>query len=335
VASVVTEGSATIVKAKIALEEHFMAPALQSYWEPTVKDMPRERYDQVLARLSDFGEMRLAAMDRAGIGRVVLSLSGPGVQAERDAAVAVRKAREANDFLAKEIEKRPTRYSGFAHLALQDPVEAADELERCMRDLKFCGAMINGHTNGQYLDHPSLNPFWERAEALDAPIYLHPADPLMPHAGYSGYKALTRATWGWTVETATHALRLVFGGVFDRFPKATLVLGHMGETQPFQLWRFDSRAAIYGAKLARKPSEYIRQNMFVTISGVFSAAPLHCAIAALGHDRVLFSADYPFESPADAGDFMDTVALDEEVRKDIAFRNAERLLRLSDSQSNA
>lgn len=312
----------------IALEEHFMMPALQEYWEPTVQDMPRERYGQVLACLTDFGEMRLTAMDRAGIRRAVLSLSGPGVQAERATAVAVRRAKEANDFLAREIEKRPDRYAGFAHLALQDPDAAAAELERCVCDLKFCGAMINGHTNGQYLDDPALNPLWERAEALGAPIYLHPADPVTPHPGLVGYKALARATWGWTAETATHALRLVFGGVFDRFPRAVLVLGHMGETLPYQLWRFDSRARIYGAKLARKPSDYIRENMAITISGVFSAEPLNCALAALGHDRVMFSADYPFESPAEAGDFLDTVALDEGVRADISFRNAQRLLRL-------
>src|SRR5215831_1994791 len=119
---------------------------------------------------------------------------------------------------------------------------AADELERCMRELKFCGAMINGHTNGQYLDHPSLFPFWERAEALGATIYLHPADPVAPAPALEGYAGLRRATWDWGFETGSHALRLVFGGVFDRFPRAKLALGHLGETLPFLLWRFDSRA---------------------------------------------------------------------------------------------
>src|SRR5262249_40268824 len=137
---------------KIALEEHFLSPDLVDYWRPTVADVDPAILARVTARLTDFGDLRLDAMDRGGILRAVLSVAGPGVQAERDAATAARRARAANDFLAREIEKRPSRYSGFAHLALQDAQAAADELERCMRDLKFCGAMINGHTNGQYLD---------------------------------------------------------------------------------------------------------------------------------------------------------------------------------------
>ena len=197
-------------------------------------------------------------MDRAGIARSVLSIAGPGVQSERDVATARRRAREANDFLAREIDKRPDRYSGFAHLPMQDPHAAADELERSMRELKFCGAMINGHTNGQYLDHPSLQPFWERAEALQATIYIHPTDPIAPSPALDGYDGLRRATWEWGFETGSHALRLVFGGLFDRFPRARLALGHLGETLPFLLWRFDSRAKLYGVKLAKKPSDYIK-----------------------------------------------------------------------------
>ena len=152
------------------------------------------------------------------------------MQAERDTATAIRTAKSGNDFLAKEIQKRPDRYSGFAHLPMQDAKAAADELERCVKELKFCGAMINGHTNGQYLDHPSLSPFWERAEALGTLIYIHPTDPVSVAPVLQGHPGLRRATWEWTFETGSHALRLVFGGVFDRFPKARLGLGHMGET---------------------------------------------------------------------------------------------------------
>src|SRR6185312_16385233 len=165
---------------KIALEEHFLCPGFEDYWKLTVGDVDPAIYSQVVGRLSDFGELRLAAMDRAGIARSVLSLAGPGVQVEPDAKIACRKARDANDFLAREIEKRPDRYYGFAHLPMQDARAAADELERCQRELKFCGAMINGHTNGQYLDHPSLQPFWDRAQALGAAIYIHPTDPVTP-----------------------------------------------------------------------------------------------------------------------------------------------------------
>jgi len=314
---------------KIALEEHFLCPGFEDYWRSTVGNVDPKILSQVVARLSDFGEQRLTSMDGAGIDRAVLGLAGPGVQSEPDAATAVRKARAANDFLAREVERRPDRYAGFAHLPMQDPAAAAGELERCMRELKFCGAMINGHTNGQYLDHPSLHPFWERAEALGALIYIHPTDPIAPSPALDGHNGLRRATWEWGFETGSHALRLVFSGLFDRFPRAKVALGHLGETLPYLLWRFDSRAKLYGVKLAKPPSEYIKRNIAVTTSGMCSAEPLACAISALGADRVMFAADYPFESAEEAGHFADTVALSEKVRADICFNNATRLLGLS------
>ena len=313
---------------KIALEEHFLAPGFEEYWAPTVGNIERPIYDQVLAQLTDFGDRRLDAMDRAGIERCVLSLSGPGVQIERDAAVARRKASEVNDLLAGEIQKRPGRYSGFAHLPMQDVAAAAGELERCVRDLGFCGALINGHTNGQYLDDPVFYPFWARVEETGAPIYLHPADPVSTYPAIAGCDGLKRAMWEWGVETGSHALRLVLGGVFDRFPNVTLVLGHLGETLPYLLWRFDSRAKIYGLKLKKRPSEYIREHTCVTTSGMFSAAPLLCAIGTLGAGRVMFSVDYPFESAEEAGAFIDNVPLDGRTRMDVCFNNAEKLLGL-------
>ena len=313
---------------KIALEEHFLCPGFEDYWNPTAADLPTAIREDKLVRLTEFGGRRLEAMDQAGIARAVLGLAGPGVQVERDGGTAVRNARAANDFLAGEVQKRPDRYSGFAHLPMQDAGAATDELERCMRDLNFCGAMINGHTNGQYLDHPSLAPFWERAEALGSLIYLHPADPVTPAPVLEGHKGLRRATWEWTFETGSHALRLIFGGLFDRFPRARIGLGHLGETLPFLLWRFDSRAGpdFYAIKLARRPSEYFRDNFVVTTSGMCSAEPLNCTIAALGHERIMFGADYPFEKAQEAGHFIDSVALSDDVRADICFRNAERLV---------
>jgi 2,3-dihydroxybenzoate decarboxylase len=316
---------------KIALEEHFLCPGFEEYWRGTIATIDPNIAAKLLTRLSDFGDIRLEAMDRAGITRAVLSISGPGVQNEPDVATAVRRAREANDFLAREVTKRPGRYSGFAHLAMQDPRAAADELERAIRELKFCGAMINGHTNGLYLDHPSLAPFWERAEALNATIYIHPADPVSPAPVLDGYEGLRRATWEWGFETGSHALRLVFSGLFDRYPRARVALGHLGETLPFLLWRFDSRAKLYGVKLGKRPSDYIRQNFVVTTSGMCAAEPLDCTIAALGADRVMFAADYPFEQAEEAGKFMDETPLPEGVREDIAFNNAFSHLGLSSS----
>jgi 2,3-dihydroxybenzoate decarboxylase len=215
---------------------------------------------------------------------------------------------------------------------MQDANAAADELERCVTELKFCGAMINHHTNGQYLDHPSLAPFWERAEALDTLIYLHPADPVSVAPVLQGHPGLRRATWEWGFETGSHALRLIFGGVFDRFPRARLGLGHLGETLPYLLWRFDSRAGpdFYNVPLKKPPSHYIKENIVVTTSGMCSAEPLNCCIAALGHERIMFGADHPFENAVEAGHWFDGVALDEAVRADIACNNASRLLRLPD-----
>ena len=144
----------------------------------------------------------------------------------------------------------------------------------------------------------------------------------------AGHRALRRATWEWTVETGTHALRLVFGGVFDRFPRARLAMGHLGETLPYLLWRFDSRAKLYGVKLAKAPSQYIKDNILVTTSGMCAAEPLTCAISALGADRVMFAADYPFESPKEAAEFIDHAPLAEGLRADICFNNAARLFGL-------
>jgi len=313
---------------KIALEEHFLSPGFEDYWLPTMGNVDRKAVDALLGRLKDFGDARLEGMESAGIARSVLSISGPGVQGERDIATARRRAAEANDFLAGEIAKRPDRYSGFGHLPMQDAGAAADELERCIRELKFCGAMINGHTNGQYLDHSSLFPFWERAEALGATIYIHPTDPVSPAPALAGVEGLRRATWEWGFETGSHALRLVFSGLFDRFPRASVALGHLGETLPYLLWRFDSRAKLYGVKLGKKPSDYIKENFVVTTSGMCSAEPLNCALAALGNDRVMFAADYPFEQMSEAGAFLDAVTLPEGTREAVAFRNAARAFKL-------
>jgi 2,3-dihydroxybenzoate decarboxylase len=313
---------------KIALEEHFLCPGFEDYWYPTVADVAPEPRDILLRKLRDFGDERLQAMDGGGIEHAILSLSGPGVQVEKDTSVAIANARKANDYLAEQVAKRPDRYSGFAHLALQDGHAAADELSRCVTTFGFKGALINGNTHGIYLDDPSIEPLWERAQDLGVPLYLHPGDPVSQMPVLDGHKGLKRATWEWTVETGSHALRVVFGGVFDKYPRATFVLGHLGETLPYLLWRFDSRAKLYGLKFERTPSRYIRENMAVTLSGMYSREPLLCALAALGEDRVMFSADYPFESAAEAGAFMDEVELSPAQREAVAFGNASRLFKL-------
>jgi len=270
-------------------------------------------------------------MDDIGQERAVLSLAGPGVQAEKVTEIATRKAAECNDFLAEEIAKQPDRYAGFAHLAVQDPKAAADELERSVKELGLVGAMINGSTNGTYLDDDRISPLWERAADLDVPIYIHPNNPADVPFMYQGHPELWGPVWSWTVETGSHALRLIFSGVFDRYPGAKLILGHMGETLPYQLWRFDSRWEISNRKdmmIEHAPSTYLKRNIWCTTAGVCSDAPLRCALDALGEDRVMFSVDYPFEKAIDAGDWIDAAPISKTERIKVCHDTAKALLRL-------
>ncbi|GGC92780.1 amidohydrolase family protein [Chelatococcus reniformis] len=316
---------------KIALEEHFILPSLLPHMLAAMPLVTPEASRALVDAMSDFGERRLAAMDAAGIEIAVLSISGPGVQAEADAARAVDLARDANDFLAEAIAGRSDRYRGFAHLAMQDVPAATAELRRCVRDLGFVGSLVNGHTQGVYLDDARYDPFWEVMQELDVPLYLHPGDSyVLPHV-LQGAPELRKPTWEWTIEMSSHFLRLVFAGVFDRFPRLKIVLGHMGETLPYTLWRLDSRAALITGKrpLKLKPSDYLRRNLFVTTSGQCDDVPLIAAISALGADNVLFSADYPYEDSAVAGQFVDNAAIDEATREKVARLNAVRLMNLT------
>ncbi|RMH47989.1 MAG: amidohydrolase [Alphaproteobacteria bacterium] len=319
---------------KIALEEHFIHPDFLDYFATTAVNISPALFGKAREALMDFGARRLEAMDRIGVRKAVLSLAGPGVQVERRVDTALRRAREVNDFLAEQIARRPDRYGGFAHLAVQDPRAAADELERCVRELGMQGAMINGQTGGMYLDDDRCSPLWERAADLGAPIYLHPGNPPERVAMYHDHPELWGPLWSWTVETATHALRLITAGVFDRFPGAKLILGHMGETLPFLLWRLDSRWEICNRgemRLASPPSAYLRRNVWVTTSGVCDNPPLRCAIDALGRDRVMFSVDYPFERPEEAGAWIEAAPLDGDERRLVCHDNAAALMGLGDA----
>jgi len=316
---------------KIALEEHFMHPDFVDYWATTAPNISPNLFGKARAALEDFGETRLQAMDAIGIEKSILSLAGPGVQVEKRTDTAVRLAREVNDYLADQIAKRPDRYGGFAHLAMQDPTEASDELERCVTQLGMQGAMINGQTGGCYLDDDRYAPFWERVSALKVPIYIHPNNPPEREDMYRDHDELWGPVWSWTVETATHALRLVFAGVFDRHSGARLILGHLGETLPYMLWRLDSRWDISNRgekRLKLPPSEYFRRHVWITTSGMCADAPLRCAVDMMGADRVMFAVDYPFEQAAEAGEWIDSAPITKEERQKICSGTASDLLRL-------
>jgi 2,3-dihydroxybenzoate decarboxylase len=315
---------------KIALEEHFMAPDFQEYAKVFLKNIDEASQRELTRKLEDFDEVRLQEMDSAGIDLVILSQSGPGVQAEPDTALAISRARQNNDFLAQQIARHPTRYAGFATLPMQDPQAAARELQRTVRELQFKGSLVNGHTLGVYYDDRAYDPFWEMMQELDVPMYLHPINAYQQPYAFNGHPELTGATWGWGVETGTHALRMLFGGVFDRFPRLKLIIGHMGEALPFLRWRYDSRFAVYphGVKLDRKPSEYFGSNILITTSGVCSAPSLIGAIGEMGAEAVMFSVDYPYESTEAAAQFIEEAPLDEKTRELVCYRNAERIFKL-------
>lgn len=271
-------------------------------------------------------------MDEAGIEMQVLSLTAPGIQLYHDGATAIRIAKQANELLSRAIEKYPTRFAGFAALPTQDPQAAAEELERAVQQLGLKGALINGQTNGEYLDDKKYWMIFERAEALGVPIYLHPALPSTPEMlkPYEGRPELIGALWSFTADTGMHALRLIFSGVFDAYPSCTLILGHLGETLPFLLWRFDKRYELDTAdkRLKKQPSAYIQENIVVATSGMFSYPPFLCTLLALGADRIVFAVDYPYESNKEGADFIETAPISETDRAKICHLNIERLLKL-------
>ena len=315
----------------IALEEHFVTPDLAAYGASSATIAPPDIWERASRRLLDITGERMAMMDAAGVDLAVLSLNSPGIQAEPDPRVAVSAAARVNDHLA-ELTAAPGRFAGFAALPLQDGEAAAKELHRAVTQLRLGGALVNAHTQGRYLDDPSLRVVWACAQDLDVPLYLHPATGAdVPHV-LSGHPELIGPMWSWGTDTASHALRLVFGGVFDEFPRAKLLLGHMGEGLPYTLWRLDSRWEFHhhhGIELARPhPSDYLRENLYITTSGVCSAPPLLCAVQALGADHVLFGTDYPFEDMGTATAFLGAAPVSEADRAAISHVNAERLLHI-------
>jgi 2,3-dihydroxybenzoate decarboxylase len=318
----------------IALEEAFFIPELAEM-QPTsghqtlmklMKPAYAKRYE---LRLPDFTEYRLAEMDDAGIDVKVLSLTAPGLQVDIDAEHARANARFANEHLAKVIGEHPDRFRGFAALPLQDPAAAVAELERAVTQDGLCGALVNDCVTGpggRYLDAPAYEELWSALESLGVPLYLHPGAPPADHwRVIEGRPELYGATWSWAAEVSGHALRILFSGVFDRHPGATLILGHMGEFLPFQRSRLDSRYATFATTtpVQRKPSEYLGTNIVFTNSGVFSPAAMLGAVLEVGADALMF-----YESSYEAVRGFEQTTLSAADREKIAHGNAERLLRI-------
>jgi predicted TIM-barrel fold metal-dependent hydrolase len=274
-------------------------------------------------------------MDASGITVQVLSVAGPGADLVPGQA-GIDLARAYNDALAEACARHPARYRGFAHLPLLSPDAAADELERTVKQLGFCGALVNGPTDGRFLDDPAFELVLARAEALGLPIYLHPGIPAQAvrSAYYDGLPgnfsfSMALSTWGWHAETAVHTLRLVLSGALDRHPGLKLVIGHMGEALPFMLDRIDeTTAAEAKARLRRSVRQTLVEQVWITTSGFFTLPPFMAALLSFGVDRIMFSVDYPFASNARARAFLDALPVSPADRAKIAHGNADRLLKL-------
>ena len=319
----------------ITLEEHYATPAFMEGPGRQLKAQALAMVgDDVLDQLCDLGDGRIAGMDAAGIDVQVLSLNTPGVE-QLDAADARPLARATNDHLAEVVRRHPERLAGFAALPTPAPDDAADELERTVRDHGFKGAMINGHSRGRYLDDEFFWPILERAQALRVPLYLHPTTPPTPviEAAYAGnYPAevagtLATVAWGWHIDTATHVLRLVASGAFDRYPGLQVVVGHMGEALPFMLPRIASTLSRV-AKLERPVEAYFLENLHYTFAAFNWTPTFLNLLLQVGVERIMFAADHPYGSMRRAREFLEHLPVSGADRERIAHGNAERLLRL-------
>jgi 2,3-dihydroxybenzoate decarboxylase len=324
---------------KWALEEHLSTPENNQLWDDSGEAARngKQYMDYVESHLLDVDE-RIKIMDATGIERTILSLTSPGIQSITDTELAVKLARDTNDLIKRNfVDQQPDRLSMFACLPTQDGAEAAAELRRAVGELGAVGALINGYTNvgdantARYLDDEAYEPMWAAVAEVGVPVYLHPREPLpAQQAIYAGYESLVGSAWGFGHETATHAVRLMLSGLFDRHPGVQVILGHLAEGLSFLLPRLEHRldkqkdgAGLGSAR--RKVSEYLSDNFYATTSGHFHTRTLFNTIAELGVDRVLFSADYPYETMEEAAAWFDSSLLSANDARKIGRDNARRL----------
>lgn len=321
----------------IAIEEHFTTPMYRQhvgaseYRNFFITSRSAQIGHNIPTQLLDLGEERLRHMDAAGVDIQVLSFGSPGPQGfGKD--VAIPMARDANNRLRDAIDKHPDRFAGFAALPTADPDEAAAELDRAVKQLGFKGAMIHGHQQGSFLDAKKYWVIFERAAALDVPIYLHPT---MPHPDvvktyFAGYEELQGSPWGFAIDTSCHFLRIMFAGVFDAYPTLKIILGHLGEGLPFAMHRLHDHSYQAAARrgLKKTPLQYLKDNLVVTTSGNWYEPAFVCTLLALGADSIIWAVDWPYEANSVAMDFFKKLSLNDIDKEKIAHRNAERLLRL-------
>lgn len=324
---------------RIATEEGFLSPGvLAQFGKVQMPGVPlitgAGPSARVAHELIDLDAGRIALMDADGIDMQLLLLCSPGVQVF-DRATAVALAAESNDYAAAACKRHPTRFAALAAIAPQDPAAAAKELERATQTLGFKGGIINSHTFDHYLDEQSFWPIFEAAQALDVPIYIHPREPAKGMREIMSGPVAGGPAWAYGVEVGTHILKLITAGVFDRFPKLRIVVGHMGEGLPFWLPRIDNRYVAMrggmfgGAKpMQRMPSDYIRENLWITTSGMNYWPQLKMTLDVLGHDRVMYATDYPFEKQGEAVGFVEAMPLSLSEKKMLFETVAAKVFRL-------
>lgn len=324
------------MEGKIAFEEHFALEETLDQARAFAGDSGI--WDDFTRELLDLGAERLGHMDATGIELALLSLNAPGLQRILDADEAMKIARKANDTMAEAAAKHPGRYAALAALPMHDPDAAARELERCVKELGHKGAMVNGfqqvgrEDNVKYYDLPEYRSFWATVSQLDVPFYLHPRMQIASRAqNYEGHPWLMSAPWGFAVETSIHALRLCGSGLFDDYPNLRICIGHLGENIPFGLWRIDARMRFSRREYRgnRPLGDYFRDHFHLTTSGNFNDAAFRCTLEVFDHDKVYFSADYPFEKMEDAAEWYDaTDVIGDEERRKIGRTNAIALFKL-------
>lgn len=326
----------------VALEEHISLPDMVNRISPAVRELagwptstgPESPVHEQQAKLEEIGALRLRLMDEAGIAVQVLSVSGPGAEL-LPPTEGTAFAREYNDRLAQAITAHPDRFAGFAHLPTTNPEAAADELARTVETHGFVGALLNGTTNGLFLDDAQFAPLLARAEALGVPLYLHPGIPpkavrdvYYSHLPHGLDQRLAMAGFGWHAETAVHVLRLILSGTLDKYPRLQLIIGHMGETLPVMMARADMTMPQKETQLTRTIAQTLRDQVYITTSGIFTRPPLEAALATFGIDRVLFSVDYPYAPNAPGKAFLDNLQMAPADLEKLAYGNADRILRL-------
>lgn len=317
----------------ITLEEHVVFPELAKRAKNA--DNASASVAGLADQLKDISGERLSKMDANGISMQVLSVVGPGANLLQGNE-AIQLAKDYNDALAERIRDHSDRFAAFAHLPTSAPVAAAEELERTVKQYHFCGAMINGMTAGKFLDAPEFAPILERAQELGVPIYLHPGLP--PEAVMKAYyselpkdagQRLSIAGWGWHSETAIHILRLIVSGTFDKYPDLKIIIGHMGEMLPMMMARCDT---IFKPGQAgdnqRSISQTLKEQVYITTSGIFTAPPFQVALETFGIERIMFSVDYPFAANEAGREFLNNIKLSNEDMEKLCWRNAAQLLKI-------